>query len=142
MNIKKLWPLPVAVAAVIVGGVAIAAMQPPGDLDYSLSHASDNGLYTVTIAPGIEPIPVGRLHAWTVAATLPDGTPAKAEVMFDGGMPRHGHGLPTVPKTLGEDDDGRAIIGGVRFNMPGWWELKVHLDGIAGEDTATFNIAL
>jgi hypothetical protein len=30
----------------------------------------------------------------------------------------------------------------VRFNMPGWWELKVHVDGPAGEDTATFNIAL
>ncbi|RYE85827.1 MAG: Auxin-binding protein, partial [Hyphomicrobiales bacterium] len=33
-----------------------------------------------------------------------------------------------VPKVMGKDADGRAIIGGVRFNMPGWWELKVHVD--------------
>ena len=96
----------------------------------------------MTIAPSLEPIPVGQLHAWTVAVTLPDGSPTKADVVFDGGMPQHGHGLPTVPKVMGEDAEGRAIVGGVRFNMPGWWELKVHLHGAAGEDTATFNIAL
>lgn len=96
----------------------------------------------MTIAPSLEPIPVGQLHAWSVAVTLPDGPPTKADVVFDGGMPQHGHGLPTVPKVMGEDAEGRAIVGGVRFNMPGWWELKVHLHGSAGEDTATFNIAL
>lgn len=142
MKLRKFWPLPVAAAAVIAGGVAIASMEPPADLDYSLSHASDHGLYTVTIAPGIEPVPVGRLHAWTVAVTLPDGTPTEAGIVFDGGMPAHGHGLPTVPKVIGEDAKGRTVVGGVRFSMPGWWELKVHLDGAAGEDTATFNIAL
>ena len=51
--------------------------------------------------------------------------------------PQHGHGLPTVPKVMSQDAEGRAIVGGVRFNMPGWWELKVHVDGAAGEDTAT-----
>ena len=55
----------------------------------------------------------------------PDGSSAKADVVFDGGMPQHGHGLPTVPKVIGRQDaNGRAIVGGVRFNMPGWWELK------------------
>lgn len=142
MNFRTLWPLPVAAIAMIAGGVAFASMQAPADLDYSLSHASEHGLYAVTIAPNLEPIPVGRLHAWTVAVTLPDGSPAKAEVVFDGGMPQHGHGLPTVPRVMGQDAKGRAIVGGVRFNMPGWWELKVHVDGPAGEDTATFNIAL
>ena len=142
MNLKKLWPLPVAAVALVAGGVAFASMQAPADLDYSLSHASEYGLYAVTLEPAVEPIPVGQLHAWTVAVTTPGGAPVKADIVFDGGMPQHGHGLPTVPKVMGEDAKGRAIVGGVRFNMPGWWELKVHLDGAAGEDTATFNIAL
>lgn len=142
MNFRKLWPLPVLAAAIVAGGFAFASSQAPADLDYSLSHASDRGLYAVTIAPAVEPIPVGQLHAWTVAVSAADGSPTEATVVFDGGMPQHGHGLPTVPKAMGEDAEGRTIIGGVRFNMPGWWELKVTIDGDAGEDTATFNIAL
>lgn len=142
MTFRKLWPLPVAALALAAGGFALASAQAPADLDYTLSHASDHGLYSVTLQPGVEPIPVGQLHAWTIAIASPDGSPTHARVIFDGGMPQHGHGLPTVPKTMGEDAAGRTIIGGVRFNMPGWWELKVHIDGDAGEDTATFNIAL
>lgn len=142
MNFKKLWPLPAAAIALVAGGLAMASTQAPADLDYGLSHASDNGLYGVTVAPGIDPIPVGQLHAWTVAVSAPDGSPVAADIVFDGGMPQHGHGLPTVPKVMGKDAEGRAIVGGVRFNMPGWWELKVHIDGDAGADTATFNVAL
>ena len=142
MNLKKLWPIPVAAIALIAGGLAVAASQAPADLDYSLAHASDHGLYEVTLAPSVDPIPFGQLHGWTVAVTAPDGTPVEADIVLDGGMPQHGHGLPTVPKVVGKDAEGRVIVGGVRFNMPGWWELKVHVDGAAGEDTATFNIAL
>jgi hypothetical protein len=142
MNFKKIWPLPVTAIVLVAAGAAFASMQAPADLDYSLSHTSDAGLYSVTLAPAVDPIPVGQLHSWTVAVTSPDGAPVAADVAFDGGMPQHGHGLPTVPKVMGKDAEGRTIIGGVRFNMPGWWELKVHVDGDAGEDTATFNIAL
>jgi len=30
----------------------------------------------------------------------------------------------------------------MRFNMPAWWVLDVEIDGTAGTDTATFNLAL
>lgn len=142
MNLKKIRPLPAAAVVLVAAGAAFASMQAPADLDYTLSHPSDAGLYSVTIEPAVAPIPVGQLHAWTVAVTSADGTPVAADVVFDGGMPQHGHGLPTEPKAMGKDAEGRTVIGGVRFNMPGWWELKVHVDGEAGEDTATFNIAL
>jgi hypothetical protein len=142
MHLRKFWPLPAAALVLAAGGFAFAATRVPADLDYSLSHASDNGLYAVTVTPGVDPVPVGRLHTWVVGVTAPDGTPVDADIAFDGGMPQHGHGLPTVPKAMGRDKEGRTVIGGVRFNMPGWWEVKVHVHGAAGEDTATFNLAL
>ncbi|RYE72730.1 MAG: auxin-binding protein, partial [Hyphomicrobiales bacterium] len=92
MNLKKLWPLPVAAIALVAGSLALASTQAPADLDYSLSHASERGLYAVTVAPAVDPIPVGQLHAWTVAVRTPDGSPVAADVVFDGGMPQHGHG--------------------------------------------------
>lgn len=142
MQINKIWLIPAAL--LIAGGIAFAATRstPPADLDYSLSHRSDGGLYQVTLVPSIDPVPVGKMHAWLVEVTDSDGQPVEAEIVMDGGMPQHGHGLPTVPQVTGKDHHGRHIVGGMRFNMPGWWVLNVDIDGSAGADTATFNLAL
>ena len=142
MQINKLWLIPAAV--LVAGGFAFAATRsaPPTDLDYSLSHLSDEGLYQVALVPSIDPVPVGKMHAWLVEVTQADGQPVEVEIVMDGGMPQHGHGLPTVPQVTGKDHQGRHIVGGMRFNMPGWWVLKVDIDGTAGSDTATFNLAL
>ncbi len=141
MAFNKLWLIPPAV--LVAGGIAFAAATtPPADLDYSLAHASDAGLYHVTLVPSVEPVPVGKMHAWTVAVTEADGDPIDATVSLDGGMPQHGHGLPTEPQVTGRDAEGRYIVGGMKFNMPGWWKLEVKIDGAAGSDTATFNLAL
>nr|WP_282567986.1 FixH family protein [Devosia oryzisoli] len=128
----------------VAGGIAFAATRstPPADLDYSLSHLSKDGHYQVTLVPGIDPVPVGKMHAWLVDVTDAAGQPVDADIVIDGGMPQHGHGLPTVPAVTGKDHHGRHIVGGMRFNMPGWWVLKVEISGTAGVDTATFNLAL
>lgn len=57
-------------------------------------------------------------------------------------MPRHLHGLPTAPAVTQALGDGRFLIEGMKFNMPGWWEIELHIDGPAGADTATFNLVL
>jgi len=139
---KTLWFIPAA-AVLVAGGISLAmAGKPPAGLDYSRSHASNGGHYLVTVTPGIDPIPVGKMHEWTVAVTGPNGRPAKAEIEFDGGMPQHGHGLPSVPRVTGQDASGRKVVSGVRFNMPGWWRIEVKINGAAGADTAVFNLAL
>ncbi len=142
MKIYRLWIIPAAL--LVAGGIAFAATRstPPADLDYSLSHLSEEGLYQVTLVPSIEPVPVGKMHAWLVEVTDADGQAVDAEIAMDGGMPQHGHGLPTVPQVTGKDHHGRHIVGGMRFNMPGWWVLDIDIDGTAGADTATFNLAL
>ena len=33
-------------------------------------------------------------------------------------------------------------IEGLRFNMGGWWELKLAIDAPAGADSVTFNLSL
>ena len=143
MEINKLWLFPAA-ALLVAGGIAFAANRftPPADLDYSLSRLSAAGLYQVTLVPGIDPVPVGKMHAWLVEVTDAAGAPVEADIVMDGGMPQHGHGLPTVPTVTGKDHHGRHIVGGMRFNMPGWWVLEVKIDGAAGVDTANFNLAL
>jgi hypothetical protein len=65
-----------------------------------------------------------------------------ASIAIDGGMPQHGHGLPTAPQATGYLGEGRYRIEGVRFNMSGWWELKFAISSAQGDDSATFNVVL
>jgi hypothetical protein len=65
-----------------------------------------------------------------------------AAIQVGGGMPQHGHGLPTQPRVTKEMDGGVYEIQGVRFNMGGWWEFTLNIQGAAGADRVTFNLSL
>jgi hypothetical protein len=138
------WAVPLAVVVVMGGSVAARMMAPPpADLDLALSKATDNGLYVASLAADQSPVPVCAIHTWTVTVTTPDGEPVDtAAIAIDGGMPQHGHGLPTKPEVTTDLGDGSHLIEGMKFNMDGWWTLTVSIDGAKGSDTATFNLVL
>lgn len=137
-----LWTIPAVL--LVGGGIAAASMMqpPPADLDLSTVKVSDNGSYRVEIAPDVAELTVGPIHTWTVTLTAPDGAPIEsAEIHVDGGMPQHGHGLPTSPEITEYLGDGRYLLEGMKFNMSGWWVINVHVDG-PSPDAATFNVML
>lgn len=143
-NLAWLWLAPLALA-IAGGGVFAARMMqpPPSDLDYALSKATDKGFYVGTLQPGLDPLAVGPIHNWTVEVRTADGEPVEhASISIDGGMPQHGHGLPTRPQVTQELGDGRYLVEGMKFNMPGWWVIEIDIDGPAGADAATFNLSL
>ena len=118
-------------------------MAPPDDLDLSREKPSAKQLYTVAVAPEQEPFDRNTLHVWIATVKAADGSPVEdAKISVDGGMPQHGHGLPTSPAVTEALGEGRYRIEGVRFNMSGWWELKLHVSAAAGEDDVTFNLDL
>jgi hypothetical protein len=65
-----------------------------------------------------------------------------ATIAIDGGMPQHGHGLPTKPRVAKELGNGRYLVDGLKFNMGGWWELKFAITSAATSDNVTFNVEL
>lgn len=132
-------------ALLLAAGAAGAAwmMRVPSDLDLSLHKATEAGLYIAEIAPEAEPVTVGPMHAWTVTLQGPDGTPVDgARIAIDGGMPQHGHGLPTSPAVTEALGEGRYLVEGMKFNMPGWWEIDLAIEGPSGADNVTFNFVL
>lgn len=132
----------VALAAAAVYGAKMMT-PPPSDLDYSRTRASEAGAFTATIEPGIDPIAINQMHSWTVEVTMADGSPVAPEaITVDGGMPQHGHGLPTKPEVTENLGDGRFSVEGMKFNMPGWWVVNIHVQTPGGEDRATFNLSL
>ncbi|WDR01771.1 hypothetical protein PSQ19_13650 [Devosia algicola] len=87
---------------------------PPSDLDLSLSKATDHAHYVASLAPDHSPIPVGAIHNWTVRITQLDGEPVDAAtITIDGGMPQHGHGLPTRPVVTTDLGNGSHLIEGM-----------------------------
>ena len=144
MNRRSLlWLAPVIIAAAAGLGTASMLQPPPADLDLSLRKATEGGLYIASLVPDLTPIVLGTMHGWTIDVTTPDGKPVKhADISIDGGMPQHGHGLPTLPQVTGELGGGRYQIEGMKFNMPGWWTVEVSVKGPAGADTVTFNLML
>ncbi|RST83478.1 auxin-binding protein [Aquibium carbonis] len=131
----------VALAAAFVGWRMMA--PPPDDLDLARSKQTQAGMFTVAIAPESEPVRQGPLHSWIVTVTTPDGAPVEdATISVDGGMPQHGHGLPTAPAMTAALGEGRYRIEGVRFNMGGWWELKLAIAADGRSDDVTFNLVL
>lgn len=65
-----------------------------------------------------------------------------ADIAVDGGMPQHGHGLPTKPRVTRSLGSGRYQVEGLKFNMGGWWELKFAIRSGAVSDSITFNLEL
>ncbi|MBF9232443.1 FixH family protein [Microvirga alba] len=128
-------------ASGVTAGVMMRSV--PENLDLALDKATAAGLYRATIAPDAAPIVVGAMQAWTVTVRTPAGAPVKAaKIGINGGMPQHGHGLPTSPQMTADLGGGRYRIEGMKFNMRGWWTLDLAIDGPKGTDTVTFNLML
>ena len=101
---------------------------------------STQGLYVATLNPA-DALKPRRMYTLPVSVTGATGKPIEgATIIIDGGMPQHGHGLPTRPRVTKELGGGAYEIGGLRFNMGGWWELKVTITTPDGTDTVTFNL--
>lgn len=112
----------------------------PASLDTATSKMSDAGHYKVSISPEHPPVAINALHNWILKIATPAGNPEEnATISIDGGMPAHGHGLPTAPRVTKYLGDGKYLIEGVRFNMGGWWQITFDISG-THSDKVGFNI--
>jgi hypothetical protein len=131
---------------VVVAGLLTSCMlfaKPPTDLDYSRTRTSETGRYRATIHPQGDTIPQGKLHRWTLHLETAAGAPVDhATITVDGGMPQHGHGLPTKPQVTRDLGHGDHQVEGMKFNMGGWWVVKFRVLAAAGSDSVVFNVKL
>ncbi len=133
--------LPVVIGAFLTGCMLFA--KAPSNLDYSRTRRSEGGLYVATIHPQGDSIPRGTLHRWTLHIETVGGEPVDSVTMtLDGGMPQHGHGLPTKPRVTRAMGRGDHLVEGMKFNMGGWWVVKFRVQAAAGRDSVVFNLAL
>jgi hypothetical protein len=138
------------VAAVAVTGCGHLMMMThggnvarPAETEFGTGpRASASRQFIATLQPD-QPLRPRRMQTVRVAITDAAGAPVDdASIQIDGGMPQHGHGLPTRPRVTRALGNGLYEIEGVRFNMGGWWEFKLAINAASGSDVVTFNLAL
>jgi hypothetical protein len=111
--------------------------------DYAMKRPSATGRYRLTIQPRGDTIPVSKIHSWVLHIETAGGTPVdSAAICIDGGMPEHGHGLPTRPRMTENLKNGDYLIEGMKFSMRGWWVVKFTVTTPAGADSVRFNLSL
>ena len=135
--------LALALVAAAQMSACMIFMRPPSDPKlYEPTQTSAAQMYKVTMTPA-ESIRVGKLHSWNIQVMTADGTPVdSAKITVDGGMPQHGHGLPTKPLVTKQLGDGRHLVEGMKFNMGGWWVVTFEVGSSQGSDIVTFNLKL
>jgi len=150
MRTKTLTLLTLAIATAVVAlsarsqGMTMshgAGAERPAASEFGLGpRTSAGGRYVATLEAA-QPLRARQMQ--TLRVTLRDAEGRAVDVdqiAVDGGMPEHGHGLPTRPRVTGHPSDGVYEIEGLRFNMGGWWELRLAIAGPRGADTVTFNL--
>lgn len=143
-----LWIVAIAMFAVLAGGqAAIMAMGSkaarPAESEFGLGPRFSTSKTYLAMLLIDEPLRTRKLQSMQVVITDRDGHPVDgASITIDGGMPQHGHGLPTKPRISRALGGGTYEIEGVRFNMGGWWEFKLIVTTPAGADVITFNLSL
>ena len=121
-------------------GSLAACISPPSGLNLSLDRPTAHDTYRVSIQSLSDPIAINKMHAWEIRLRSPSGEAVSgARISVDGGMPQHGHGFPTRPRVTRELGDGRYLLEGMKFSMPGWWEIKLKVAAASGTDDVTFN---
>jgi hypothetical protein len=107
------------------------------------SAMSRTGRYRVTVRPSDPEAAPNSIHDWIVRIERADGGAARpTHVSFNGGMPSHGHGFTTTPKVTRALGSGEFLVEGVKFHMPGAWELRVGITDPETRDEASFQISV
>lgn len=109
----------------------------------SWSNISKAGLFTVTLGLQEGKPLVNVMQNWVLTIEDKKGAAVdSAQLLLDGGMPGHGHGLPTSPQITQYLGDGQYLIEGLRLNMPGKWALLIGIEFNSQRDLASFEFTV
>ncbi len=111
--------------------------------DTSTMRMSQQGRYRVSYHSKVEPIPLNRIHSWTLHLETADGDAVDdAQIAVYGGMPLHKHGFPTAPRVTQGLGNGDYLVEGVKFSMSGHWELWLNIRSGDQSDKAVIHVVL
>ena len=105
-------------------------------------NSNEGKHFRVTYQSSVEPLPLNRMHWWTLEISTLDGNPVEdATITVYGGMPAHRHGLPTEPEAS-PTGGGEYIVKGLKFSMTGEWEVWFDITASGMNEKVMFKFEL
>lgn len=115
--------------------------ERPQDLDLSATVTSAGRFFEATYILDQDCAPLNKFHSWVLRLLDKENQPMKGvNIEFVTDMPEHLHGMMTKPQVSESSNPGEYLVEGVRFHMPGWWEITLDATRDGGRDLARFNI--
>ena len=117
-----------------------------GELDqvYEFTEQTENGSFMVHLSTADKsPAPIGEYHDWSITLTDRDSVPVQtASIAVTGGMPAHGHGLPTKPEVSQNLGNGHYLVEGILFTMSGEGLLRINIVAEGKSDVVDFTFSV
>lgn len=97
----------------------------------------------IEIYSDLSPLLINQIHSWHIRILDSNNQSLNVEQLsVIGGMPEHDHGLPTQPQITTRLENGDYLLEGVRFHMPGKWELIITMQKDGEDDQAVIEFQL
>jgi len=107
-------------------------------------QTSEQGIFDVTLdsnTAGV--VAINEFLEWVLIIKDAEGEPVTpVRVSVSGGMPMHGHGLPSQPQVSEYLGDGKYLIKGLQFSMNGRWELAFDIQSKEQTDKVVFEFKI
>ena len=132
-------------AALLVACAAEPSPAPAPERapDRGWRTVSDSGRLAGHLEPESGAVELNHFQNWVLELRDTSGADVLgAAIAIAGGMPGHGHGLPTQPRVTEELGGGRYRIEGVKLNMVGAWVIEVFVETPALRDRLRFDLAV
>jgi len=124
-------------------GKPAPAPEPQRAPDRGWRTISDSGRLAGHLEPESGAVELNYFQTWVLELRESGGAAVLgAAIAIAGGMPSHGHGLPTQPQVTEELGGGRYRIEGVKLNMGGAWVIEVFVETSALRDRLRFDLAV
>jgi hypothetical protein len=109
----------------LLTGLALALAISPAKAANLQTQSTPSGLQ-IEMQSQLQPLVINQMHGWVISLTDTQGQAVNnADITVTGGMPAHDHGLATSPRITQQLGDGQYLLQGVRFHMPGMWQLEL-----------------
>ena len=126
----------VLLSAVLVLSTSVSYASTP----WQLSQTSVKGQLQSELQCVTAPT-VGDFQNCSLKLKSTQALPSDLTIAMEGGMPAHGHGLPTAPKVVATGKVGEYRIDGLKYSMTGEWLLGFMLQSKSLNDKIVYKFS-
>ena len=110
----------------------------------SWRQTSQQGYFSVELRASAKQTALSEFQTWLllIRDAVSDEPVTPVRVAVGGGMPAHGHGLPTQPQVTEYLGDGQYQLEGLMFNMAGQWQLIFEIITNNKSDRVVFDVLI